>query len=101
MICLLKSYKFSVIPEWAQLKCSVKVKLSYFLFCLGQETDLETKIGTVIPLRARNFLQGAPSYSVDVKNRRFDIHGIIKECLSLFFEIRNMPGRLKLQYLLE
>ena len=87
---------FSSKDKSKKLKCRLlqflfgALRFESFSFSLGHVTDVETKSETVRPLRDRNFLQGAPSHSVG--ERRFDIHGVIRECLSLFFEIRNMPG---------
>ncbi|KAL3882209.1 hypothetical protein ACJMK2_028577 [Sinanodonta woodiana] len=53
---------------------------------LGQKTVALTKDLVLIPMKRRNFI------SFNSKTERFDIHGILRDCLSVYVCIKNIPA---------
>ncbi|XP_041351360.1 uncharacterized protein LOC121370288 [Gigantopelta aegis] len=52
---------------------------------LGYNTSSETRQQTLSPLLRRNVIQ------VDPKTRRYNIHGILQDCLEVYFNLENLP----------
>lgn len=52
---------------------------------LGHQTEAVAKLETLIPIRRRHMLK------FDSCTGRFDIQGVLRECLKLYFKIRNLP----------
>ena len=43
-----------------------------------------------MPIRSRNMIQNAIFDNLPI--RRFDIHGILRECLRIYHAVPNLPG---------
>ena len=84
------------------LSQSEKADYSNILFYLqvsytGHQTEGETKWKTIIPFRSRNMIQNAMLYNFQI--RRFDIHGILRECLRLYHAVPSLPGMMLMTYI--
>jgi predicted PP-loop superfamily ATPase len=76
---------FSILLCWAFFRDSVFLYLSLIT---DVETEAMVKFKTIKPLLERHVLDR------DSATRRFNIQGILRECLKSYYTVKDLPGNL-------